>query len=365
MTSKAFGLAQLGNAYSDGALSNRNKIINGAMVIDQRNAGAAVTAGSSYTLDRWNVDRVWSGSTVTIQQSSVAPAGFSNSLLATVSTGAASASGSYFSIQQYVEAYNIVDMAFGTASAKQFTVSFWVRSSVTGTFGVCFRNSAFNLSYCTTYTIDAANTWEQKSVTIAAPTSGTWGTGNSYGINVIFSLGGGADVKPATNNAWVSGSFLSPIGQTDLIATTDATFQITGVQLEAGDTATPFEHRSYGQELALCQRYFCKTYNIDTVPGAGSSLGFSGALRTTSIATTSYMSFGNWRFPVSMRVNPTIITYNPRTGVTNGFTGDSNDFSGVAASAIGQSGVEVRVGGPQSIGTDVFISVAATASAEL
>jgi len=284
MTSKAFGLAQLGNAFNDGALSNRNKIINGAMVIDQRNAGAAVTAGSSYTLDRWNVDRVWSGSTVTIQQSSVAPAGFSNSLLATVSTGAASASGSYFSIQQFVEAYNIVDMAFGTASAKQFTVSFWVRSSVTGTFGVCFRNSAFNLSYCTTYTIDAANTWEQKSVTIAAPTSGTWGTGNSYGINVIFSLGGGADVKPANNNTWVSGSFLSPIGQTDLIATTGATFYLTGVQLEAGDTATPFEHRSYGQELALCQRYF----------------------NTSQFYVTSAGAPVQTFYPVEMRASPTI-----------------------------------------------------------
>lgn len=157
----------------------KNRIINGDMRIDQRNAGASVTAGSAYTLDRWNVDRVWSGSTVTIQQSSTAPAGFTNSMIATVSTGAAVASASYFSIQQFIEGYNVADLDFGKATAQSFTVSFWVRSSVTGTYGVGFRNSAFDSSYWTTYTINSANTWEQKYVTITAPTSGTWYTNNS------------------------------------------------------------------------------------------------------------------------------------------------------------------------------------------
>jgi hypothetical protein len=237
-------------------MAGRNRIINGDMRIDQRNAGASVNAGSAYTLDRWNVDRVWAGSTVAIQQSTTAPAGFSNSLSATVSTGSAVASGSYFSIQQFIEGYNIADMAWGTASASQFTVSFWVRSSVTGTFGVGFRNSAFDLSYWTTYTVNVANTWEKKSVTILAPTSGTWGTGNSYGINLIFSLGCGSTYKAVSNDSWNAGSKLGAIGETDLIATTGATFYITGVQLEAGSVATPFEHRQYGQELALCQRYY-------------------------------------------------------------------------------------------------------------
>jgi hypothetical protein len=237
----------------------RNRILNGGMVIDQRNAGASVTAGSAYTLDRWNVDRVWAGSTVTIQQTSTAPSGFTNSLAATVSTGAAVAAGSYFSIQQFIEGYNIADMALGTASAKQFTVSFWVRSSVTGVFGVGFRNSAFDLSYWTTYTINAANTWEQKSVTIAAPTSGTFGTGNSYGLNVIFSLGCGSTNKAVSNDAWNAGGKLGAVGETDLIATTGATFNITGVQLEAGSVATPFERRPFGTELQLAMRYF-ETY---------------------------------------------------------------------------------------------------------
>jgi hypothetical protein len=238
------------------ASSFKNRIYNGNMVIDQRNAGAAVTAGSAYTLDRWNVDRVWAGSTVTIQQTSTAPSGFTNSLAATVSTGAAVAAGSYFSIQQFLEGYNIADMALGTASAKQFTVSFWVRSSVTGAFGVGFRNSAFDLSYWTTYTINAANTWEQKSVTIAAPTSGTFATGNSYGLNAIFSLGCGSTNKAVSNDAWNAGGKLGAVGETDLIATTGATFYITGVQLEVGTVATSFDYRPYGTELNLCQRYF-------------------------------------------------------------------------------------------------------------
>jgi hypothetical protein len=285
--------AEINGIVGAGGWAMRNRLINGDMRVDQRNAGASVTAGSAYTLDRWNVDRVWSGSTVTIQQSTTAPAGFSNSLSATVSTGAAAASGSYFSIQQFIEAYNIADMAWGTASASQFTVSFWVRSSVTGTFGVCFRNSAFNLSYCTTYTVNAANTWELKSVTIAAPTSGTWGTGNSYGINVIFSLGGGSSTKPAANNTWTAGSYLAAIGETDLIATTGATFYITGIQLEKGSYATPFDFRPIGTELALCQRYY---YRYTNGTAANFRIGLYGAFNTTR-------AFGVFNTPVPMRTS--------------------------------------------------------------
>jgi len=278
-----------------GQLGLRNKIINGAMMIDQRNAGASVTAGSAYTLDRWNVDRVWSGSTVTIQQSSTAPAGFANSLLATVSTGAASGSSNYFSIQQFIEGYNIADMAFGTASASNFTISFWVRSSVTGAYGIALRNSAFNLSYTTTYTISSANTWEYKTVTIAGPTSGTWYSNNSYGLNVVFSLGGGSTYKPASNNTWTAGSYLAAVGETDLITTTGATFYITGVQLEKGATATPFENRLYGAELALCQRYL-----------PAWTFGSSGYVTVCQgQAVTGSGAYGILMLPVQARVIPT------------------------------------------------------------
>jgi hypothetical protein len=292
----------------------KNRIINGAMMIDQRNAGASVTAGSAYTLDRWNVDRVWAGSTIAIQQTpsttetgyaTRVAAGFTNYLAATVSTGAAVAAGSYFSIQQFLEGYNIADMAFGTANAQNFTVSFWVRSSVTGTFGVGFRNSAFDLSYWTTYTINAANTWEQKFVTITAPTSGTWYTNNSYGLNVIFSLGCGSTNKATSNNAWNAGSKLGAVGETDLIATTGATFYITGVQLEKGTVATSFDYRPYGTELALCQRYLpaftasiintplCSAYTTSTTNARGTFV-FIVTPRTapTGVSISSSGHFG-------------------------------------------------------------------------
>ena len=284
------------------ASSFKNRIFNPQMQIDQRNAGAAVTAGSGYTLDRWNVDRTWAGSTVTIQQSTTAPAGFTNSLVATVTTGAAVAAGSYFSIQQFMEGYNTADWALGTASAQQFTVSFWVRSSVTGTFGVGFRNSTFDLSYWTTYTVNAANTWEQKSVTIAAPTSGTFGTGNSYGLNTIFSLGCGSTNKATSNNSWNAGGKLGAIGETDLIATTGATFYITGVQLEVGTVATSFDYRSYGTELALCQRYYEVLY-ADNAGEAAFSTAWSTGFRWVwflkaqkrASCTFALVGGGNWQ----------------------------------------------------------------------
>ena len=302
--SPAFVLASDGSATANLSSLNggpiagtRNRIINGDMRIDQRNAGAAVTAGSAYTLDRWNVDRTWTGSTTTIQRSTTAATGFTNSLLATVSTGAAAAAASYFSIQQYLEGFNFADLGFGAAGASSFTVSFWVRSSVTGAYGIGFRNSAFNLSYWTTYTVNSANTWEQKSVTIPGATSGTWYTDNSYGINLIFSLGCGSTEKAASNNAWNSGSKLGAVGQTDLIATTGATFYITGVQLEPGTVATPFERRSFGQELALCQRYYQRFNNIYAE-------GYSSG---STVRQNTPMSF-----PVQMRTTPT------RTVITAG-----------------------------------------------
>jgi len=350
------------NYPSTGPLSNRNKIINGAMVIDQRNAGAAITA-AGFSVDRFNVINTTDGA-FSAQQDSSAPVGFVNSLKFTTTTADATLTTTQAAnIQHAIEGTNIYDLAWGTADAKAVTLSFWVRSSLTGTFGGALRNSGSSRAYPFTYTISSANTWEYKAVTIPGDTAGTWLTTTGLGIGVAFGLGAGPD-RSGTAGAWNSNNNTSATGAVSVIGTLNATWQITGVQLEAGTVATPFEHRSFGQELALCQRYFCKTYDIDVVPGATSN-GSNGSIRVTSISTTSYMTFGNWRFPVSMRSVPSIITYNPRTGVTNGFIGDASDFVGVGASGIGQSGVELRVGGPLSIGTDVFLGVAATASAEL
>jgi len=244
----------------------RNRIINGAMVIDQRNAGASITvsAGStSYPVDRMlcYVETGSSG-TFTAQQSSTAPTGFVNSVIFTTATADSSISASEgYTVQHRIEGYNVADLGFGTANAKTVTLSFWVRSSLTGTFSGSLTNGSFNRSYIFDYTISSANTWTQISVTIAGDTSGTWNTTNGSGLIVYWNIGAGSNfVKTA--NAW-GGLGWASSGSTNLIATNGATLYITGVQLEAGSTASPFEYRQYGTELLLCQRY-CEVWRFQT-----------------------------------------------------------------------------------------------------
>jgi hypothetical protein len=238
------------------ALAFRNKIINGAMTIDQRNAGASVTpTDGQYTLDRWRCLQAVS-SKYSAQQSSVAPTGFNNSFLATSLSSYSVGSSEYFVVEQKVEGFNFADLAWGTASAATVTLSFWVRSSLTGTFGGAFRNSAANRSYPFTYTINTANTWEQKIVTVAGDTTGTWvGATNGIGVEIKFGLGVGSTLS-GTAGSWAVANYVSATGATSVVGTNGANFYITGVQLEAGSVATPFENRPIGTELELCQRYF-------------------------------------------------------------------------------------------------------------
>jgi len=234
----------------------KNRIINGAMVIDQRNSGASVTntTSSIYCVDRWFIQGSVS-SKFSAQQTTTAPAGFVNSWKFT-SLSAYTPSGSdYFQAIQAIEGYNIADLGWGTANAKTVTLSFQVYSSLTGTFGGGLTNSAFNRSYPFNFTISSANTWQQVSITIAGDTTGTWATDNSAGIQVRINLGVGSTYA-GTANSWQAGGYIAPTGLTQFVGTNGATFYITGVQLEVGSSATGFEYRQYGQELALCQRYF-------------------------------------------------------------------------------------------------------------
>jgi len=236
-------------------MAGRNKIINGAMVFDQRNAGASVTPTSStYTLDRWQAT-LSQASKMSVQQSSTAPAGFINSTLITSLSAYSVGASDFFDYRQPIEGFNVADLAWGTASAATITLSFWVRSSLTGTFGGAVKNSAANRSYPFTYTISAANTWEQKAVTITGDTSGTWLTTNGAGLILQIGLGVGSTYS-GTAGSWAGSNYLSATGATSVVGTNGATFYITGVQLEKGSVATPFEHRHYGTELALCQRYY-------------------------------------------------------------------------------------------------------------
>jgi len=236
----------------------RNRIINGAMVIDQRNAGASIVGNNGvFPVDRW-VTTSSQASKYDIGQNEGAvtpPAGFTNYLGVTSSSAYTVGASETFSIRQLIEGYNVADLGWGTANAQSVTLSFWVRSSLTGTFGGTLKASGGTRTYPFTYTISASNTWEQKAITVAGDTTGTWLTTNGIGLQIQFGLGVGATLS-GTAGAWSGSNFNSATGATSVVGTSGATWYITGVQLEAGDTATPFEHRSYGQELALCQRYY-------------------------------------------------------------------------------------------------------------
>lgn len=278
----------------------KNRIINGAMMIDQRNAGASVTpTDGQYLVDRF-LTGVSQASKLTAQQSSTAPAGFSNSLLITSSSAYSVTSTDYFDIQQRIEGFNTADLMWGTANAATVTLSFWVRSSLTGTFGGCIRNSGQIYSYVFSYTINAANTWEQKTITIAGPTSGTWiGATNGIGMIVQFALGMGSTLSN-TAGSWYSGNYRSATGATSVVGTNGATFYITGVQLEKGSTATSFDYRPYGTELQLCQRYYQSLGGGVTTSGnLVITLGLFCPVRATPTVTTSLTSgsgasFGVW-----------------------------------------------------------------------
>jgi hypothetical protein len=283
------------NYPTTGPLSNRNKIINGAMVIDQRNAGAAVNL-VGYGIDRWNGNTNGAGA-ATIQRTTDAPSGFTNSALITLTTADTSVEGDdYLQYLQPIEGFNVSDLGFGTASARFVTVSFWVKSSSAGTYGVGLRNGAASRSIVTDYTVNSANTWEYKSVTFAGDTSGTWATNNTIGLYLTFAVYQGPSSQAAADT-WVGTNARATASISNTwAATSGATFQITGVQLEAGTVATPFEHRSFGQELALCQRYY---YRVQPV-NANQPFGTGGNVNGTT--SDIYINF-----PVPLRSTPTAL----------------------------------------------------------
>ena len=262
---KARDLADLGNktsldeindAYDAGALSNRNLIINGSILLDQRNGGSATTptADQTVTLDRFKA-RLNNASKYSVQQVTDAPSGFLKSLKVTSASATTVGTNDFYQIATPLEGYTTNVLAQGSSTAKQYTLSFWVKSSLTGTFGGAYSNNQGNRFYAWTYTIDAANTWERKSITITGSTDGYWESTNGAGLHIYWTLGAGSGVQTSAG-VWGTSFKRGATGTTDVVATNGATWQITGVQLEVGDTATPFEHRSYGDELAKCQRYF-------------------------------------------------------------------------------------------------------------
>jgi len=292
----------------------KNRIINSAMVIDQRNAGAAsANTINDYWLDRWAVQQASTTGKLIAQQNAgsvTPPAGFSKYLGITSQSAYTVGSSDRYSINQPIEGFNFADLAWGTASAATVTLSFWVYSSLTGTFGGCIQNYAGNRSYPFNYTINSANTWEKKSVTIAGDQSGTWvGATNAGAAYVIISLGAGSTYQ-TTANAWAAGNYQAPTGATSVVGTNGATFYITGVQLEKGSTATSFDYRPYGTELALCQRYYQKSYIQSVVPGASLSTNNASLLQSSwGVVNTASIAGMATALPVVMRTSPTATIY--------------------------------------------------------
>jgi hypothetical protein len=293
----------------------KNRIINGAMVINQR--ATSITA-SGYSVDRFAYFGSVASKATISQETSIYPTGFINSLKVLSSSAYTVGSTEEFEIYQSIEGLNVADLNWGTATASTVTLSFWVYSSLTGTFGGALQNSAGNRSYPYSYTISTANTWEQKTITIVGDTSGTWLKTNGIGIVVYFGLGVGS-TKSTTAGAWAAGYYTSATGATSVVGTNGATFYITGVQLEKGSTATSFDVRPYGTELALCQRY-CVQWNGVGIPY------FVGSANTS---TNCYASL-----PYQMRAAPTSAFSNVL--VNDGTTG--NALSSVTTLSMGGSG---------------------------
>ena len=302
------GITLDGQFNSASSFGFKNRIINGAMVIDQRNAGASVTPSSSYTLDRWRVFTS-QASKLTVQQNAgsvTPPTGFTNYLGVTSSSAYTVGAGDYFFLNQNIEGFNSADLQWGTANAQTVTLSFRVYSSLTGTFGGSIENSASTRAYPFSYSIPVANTWTTISITIPGDTTGTWiGATNGIGLQVALSLGVGSTYS-GTAGAWVGADYRSVTSTVSVVGTNGATFYITGVQLEKGSTATSFDYRPYGTELALCQRYFSKSYSTNTAVGGTGDDGKTTFFVGTNTTNPLYIY---QKFPVSMRAVPTMTIY--------------------------------------------------------
>jgi hypothetical protein len=297
------GITQAGEFNSDSSFGFKNRLINGQMTFDQRNAGASITANDgTYPVDRFRFTMSASSKGTGQQQTSVVPNGFRNSLKFTSSAATSLGSTDFYCLEQYIEGYNLSDLGLGTANPKTFTISAQVYSSLTGTFGGSVQNADSTRSYPFTYTISSANTWTTISVTITGDTTGTWNTTNGIGMKVCFGLGVGTTYS-GTAGAWAGTWYASATGATSVVGTNGATFYITGVQLEVGSTATSFDYRQYGTELQLCQRYLTVIPATSYIPAYITS------------TTTGYCIYNP---PVALRTAPTGISTSVSGNLYNG-----------------------------------------------
>ena len=364
-----------GNVTASGVLSDpsgnvragrKNLVLNGSMQVAQRNT--STTQHNGYGSDRFeanagNLDQL----AVTLTQNSVTDLPqFTKSLKFTTTTAETNLdSNEYFRIMQKIESQSCQQLAYGTSSAKAVTLSFWIKSSVTGTYALSLfaDASAGTRIIGSTYTISSANTWEKKTLTFAGDTVRVMDNNNTEGLRLMWLIGAGSDFTSSDNTSWsaYSASKLAYGQGTNAVLTTaNATWEVTGVQFEVGSVATDFEHRSFGETLADCQRYYCSSYKVGQYAGGNH---VDTCIREVSNGY-SYQNIGNFNFPVQMRTAPTVIIYNPVTGTVNSFKGDGSNYSTARSHPSTNAGCNFYTQG-QSLGPTVFISIHATFNAEL
>ena len=319
----------------------KNKIINGAMLIDQRNSGASNTNSNGFHLDRFRTQVAGMDQLVqSYQQVSDGPPGFPKSLKITTTSPETdiSASSEYVSLYQKIEGQNLQDLAYGTGSAKPVTVSFYVKSSITGTFGyTVYRNESTDRAINKTYTINNANTWERKTITLEGDSVQAIGNANTDNWWNCWHLAASTGYMSAQTSVWANytgGNWAGFHEQNGVVTTNNATWYITGVQIEVGKNATEFEHRSYGEELALCQRYYQNSFHQSADKYPGNTDDDNGMIQTTWNDGNS--PFG--MFPTPMRAAPSV-TLRPRGSSTTGQVRNNNVNRTTAAYQVTNQGV--------------------------
>tara|TARA_R100001443_G_scaffold30461_1_gene44192 strand:- start:654 stop:1763 length:1110 start_codon:yes stop_codon:yes gene_type:complete len=367
---RARELAELGSVYDSGALSNRNIIINGAMQVAQRGTSFTGPSSGAYTLDRWmsglqttSGDGDFSQATdvPTATQSGTA---FKNSLKFQVTTADASiAATDRTYLVQKIEGQNLVSAGFGQSGTRYMTLSFWHKHTKTGTHSLAINNGARDRSYPMEYTQTTTNTWEKAELTFPVDTSGTWPTDNTAGMWIFWGIAFGSNYA-GTANAWAGAQAYGTSSQVNNLDSTSNAMLFTGVQLEVGTEATPFEHRTFSDELARCQRYFCRTYGYGTATGASDTS--AGCISTGINAAYTYASAGNFNFPVEMRASPTVTLYSTYNANTTGkVTADATDGTGVAIFTTTSRTFLTRSNDSTGTGANVFMRAHAIADAEL
>jgi hypothetical protein len=351
---------------SAGPLSNRNLVINGAMQVAQRGTSISLTQNGAFTLDRYYYHTTGLDTyTCTVAKSSTAPAGFTSSFQLTTGTAESLGADEFVYISQKIEAQNLQHLQFGTAQAQNVTLSFWVRSSQTGTFGVNLYQSDGNDLVNSTYTISTANTWERKTITFPGNTAASPANDNGEGLRISWILAAGTNFSGTSQTTWGAYSDAAWGGdhaQNGVATTASATWYLTGVQLEVGSVATPFEHRSFGDELARCQRYFARSYSYGTATGTANK---NGAVLSTAYTQIAYASAGTAFFPVEMRAVPSVTIYSTHTGTAGQVAADSTDGVGSAAFMSTKAAFIRRSNNNSGVGANVYIGAHYVAEAEL